>query len=658
MLLLLLIAAVSSAYTAPLVLSDETEHPVDGHLELLIDPVGNLSLDQVLSTENQHRFTTTSGFLSRGYTLDAVWLRFSLQRQKPFPEDAVIRLWPPYLDHVDVYVQNGNDPADPASYSQHRLGDHHPVAERPIVDADLAVPLLLPLNRPVTVYIRVRTTSSLNLYGSIHTAKDYITHGSFNVALQGGYLSITLVVFMINLILFLRLRDRLYLYFSLYILSLFVLTFPGSGIMTLVWPSLVHLVSDYMVGMGTASTLLFFSMFGNRLFAASGKKWVHRYFKMLALIAGATALSVPLDLYSHMAPLLFISSFSSIFLLTWLSFIEIRRSPGEAYLYLTAFGASNIGYGIQFLRLLGVVPVAWWNMHAVEISSIFNMVLMTLAMTERVNRAEKRALEAALTAEQQAFMLAENMTVELVTKQRELEEALAAERKAFESQIRFAEVISHEYRTPLAIIRANLDIIEMKADLKDCNCIYKQNLAKIKRAVARLVEILESSLGRENLDRSKLELQQLRLADFFHDIEQESNNLWECHKLIFASFRDCAATIEADPAMLKTAIFNLIDNACKFSHEEKPVHISCSADSRSATITVQDSGSGITGAELETVFDKYFRGSNSRQTRGLGVGLYLVRRITELHGGQISLASSKNGTTIGIILPIHYDPVN
>lgn len=423
--------------------------------------------------------------------------------------------------------------------------------------------------------------------------------------------------------------------------------------MTLVWPSLVHLLSDYLVGMGTASTLLFFSLFGKRLFTASGSIWIHRYFMLLALIAGATALSVPLGFYNHLAPLLFISSFSSIFLLTLLSLRETRRGTGDAYLYLAAFGASNIGFGVQFLRLLGMKPVVWWNMHAVEISAIINMVLMTLAMTERVNRAEKSALKAALTAEQQAVMLAESMTDELVTKQKELEKALESERKAFESQIRFADVISHEYRTPLAIIRANLDIMEMKSDLRNCDCSNKQNLAKIKRAVARLVEVLEISHVRENLDRSKLQLEHLELASYLHAVEQESNSLWEGRQLIFSTSMDCTATIEADPAMLKTALFNLIDNACKYSPGGKPVLINCAADSTMARISVQDSGNGIAAGELEAVFEKYFRGSNSKQTRGVGIGLYLVRRIIELHDGQINLESNKSGTTVSVMLPLH-----
>lgn len=652
-LILLIVVAVSRTNATPLTLSVEAGHTLAGHMEMLVDPSGVLSLEQILSDENRHRFTSISGFLNRGYTSDTVWLRCSMQRQNTFPEDAVLRLWPPYLDTVDVYIQTGEDPLHPASYRRYRVGDHHPVAERPIVDADFAVPLLLPQDRPLTTYIRVRTTSALNLICSVHSAKDYIRQGSYTVALQGGYLSIALVVFMINLVLFLRLHDRLYLHFSLYILSLFVLSLPASGIMTLIWPSLVHLLSDYMVGMGTAGALLFFSLFGNRLFASSENPWIHRYFMLLYFIAGATALSVPIGFYNRTAPVLFIASFASIFLLTWLSFRETRKGTGDAYLYLAAFGASNIGFGVQFLRLLGVVPVAWWNMNAIEISSVLNMVLMTLAMTERVNRAERLALESALTAEQQAVSLAEKMTSELVIKQKELEEALVSERQAFESQIRFADVISHEYRTPLAIICANLDIMEMKSDSRSCECINKQNLAKIKRAVARLVELLEISLDRENLDRSKLQLKHLELANYLHAIEQESNSLWEGRQLIFSSSMNCSVIIEADPAMLKTAIFNLIDNACKYSPEGTPVFVTCDADSNSAKISVRDSGSGIAPGELKSVFDKFFRGANSRQTRGVGIGLYLVRRIIELHEGQIHLESNRSGTTVSVMLPIH-----
>jgi signal transduction histidine kinase len=629
---------------SPLILSDSPRTSIAGHLEMLVDQGGSLTLKEILTAEKQARFTPIPGFVNRSYTRDTVWVRMILVRTPHFPDHAYLRLWPPYLDTVNVFVQIGEDAASPASYQEFRLGDHVPVSERPLIDADFAVPLALPENRPCTVFVAVRTTSALNLSGDIHTPNDYITYGSFNVARQAGYLAIALAVSMINLVLFFRLWDRLYLYFSLYLFFVFVNFFPGSGLMTLFWPSQVHRLSDYMVGMGVGSSMLFFSLFGMKLFASSGRRWVRPFFIFMALLAGVGVLSVPAGFYIQVAPLMFICSLASIFLLTWLSFMEVKKKTEGAYIYLAAFGLSNIGYAVQFARLLGVLPVAWWNMHAVQIASIFNMILMTLALTERVHRAEKSALTAALEAEQRGIRLAEEMTTELRAKQKELEESL-------ERRTRFVEMVSHEYRTPLAIIRANLDILELREAQGTTAAV---NVAKMQRAVARLVDVIESSLIDSRLQHFELhrKTELLDAADFLVAIYDEAKHLWSDTPLELTTTDLPRADIMADPSLLKTAILNLIDNAVKYAAAAGPITLSIAATATDVRLMVADLGPGIPENERDKVCEKYQRGEISAGKTGGGLGLFLVTKIVEDHGGRLELSvNAPQGTIATLVIP-------
>ena len=98
------------------------------------------------------------------------------------------------------------------------------------------------------------------------------------------------------------------------------------------------------------------------------------------------------------------------------------------------------------------MPAYWWNMNCIQISNLINMALMTLALTERLHVAEEKALAVAQEAKSRAVELAEEMTVELRDEREKLKEAL-------ERQIRFVDMVSHEYRTPLAIVKTNLDLL-------------------------------------------------------------------------------------------------------------------------------------------------------------------------------------------------------
>lgn len=517
------------------------------------------------------------------------------------------------------------------------------------------VPIVLPDEATRTVYIRVQTTSSLNLKGWLYRTEEFIAWSELKSLLSGGYLGIALVIACINAIYALRLRDMLYGYYAIYVLTLFANYLGMEGILPLIWPAGAHLVSDYVVGgIGTGFGFASFALFAARLFETRGTRpFVHGYFQFTFLLGVAVCISIPFDWYSRLAPLLMVNGFFLIPFLTWLGIQLMRRGVPAGSLFLTAFMASNIGGILAFLRLLGLLPVTWLTSYSLQVGAVLNMILMTLALTERLHAAEEKALAASRDAEQKAVDLANEMTSELVEKQKNLEDAIATEREALDSQVRFVEMVSHEYRTPLAIIRANLDILEMKACKAEC--VLSSNLGKMKRAVARLVEVVEISLGRERLNdqHMKLSRETIPLAPFVGMLLSETGELWGERQLEL-DLRDAGgAAVVGDRSLLKTAFLNLIDNAVKYSKGGDPVSVSIRTEGDEAVVMFRDTGRGIAADELERVFEKYYRGACSTNTRGAGVGLYLVRRIIEQHVGRVILESSGTGGTVATVrLPL------
>ena len=247
------------------------------------------------------------------------------------------------------------------------------------------------------------------------------------------------------------------------------------------------------------------------------------------------------------------------------------------------------------------------------------------------------------------------MTTRLAQLHKQLAAALKTEREALDSQVRFVEMLSHEYRTPLAIIRANLDILEMKSE--SVGGQLDGNFSKMKRAVARLVEVMDTSLGRERLEgiTAKTGQTECELSGFVQAVFDEAQGLWSEHplELIISVANPCY--LIADHQLLKTAILNLIDNAVKYSSGQVPVLISLTAEGQQAVVSVKNVGAVIAEQDRSRLFEKYFRGGSSVNTQGAGLGLYLVTKIVEQLSGDIWLASSSaEGTVIKISLPVRF----
>ena len=247
-----------------------------------------------------------------------------------------------------------------------------------------------------------------------------------------------------------------------------------------------------------------------------------------------------------------------------------------------------------------------------------------------------------------------SMTNKLLGLHKQLESALKTEREALDNQIRFVEMLSHEYRTPLAIIRANLDILEMKDE--DLGGQLSGNFSKMKRAVSRLVEVMETSLGRQRLEEARAALpvnEEIDLTAFLDALLVETGELWSERSFERFGSGCSGCCVQGDRLMLKTAVLNLIDNAVKYSAVQEPVRVFLEKQGSLAVVSVVNRGTTVAPEELERVFDKFYRGGSSANTRGAGLGLYLVRKIIEQLGGSVTLASDAGqSTTATIKLPL------
>ncbi|WP_142848653.1 DUF3369 domain-containing protein [Telmatospirillum sp. J64-1] len=238
-----------------------------------------------------------------------------------------------------------------------------------------------------------------------------------------------------------------------------------------------------------------------------------------------------------------------------------------------------------------------------------------------------------------------------------IELALARETEAKQQQRQFLSMVSHEFRTPLAVIDSSAQMLAIKAESQAPTMLPR--LDTIRSNVRRMIGLIDTCLADERLDTGRLEL---RLRDM--DLTELLRGLVESHRAAAPSHSilldmDCRSLpFRGDSQMLELAISNLLSNAVKYSSEVRVIELRLRAEGQGAVISVRDHGVGVPPAEQERIFERFFRGSNSNCAPGAGIGLHLVRQIAELHGGSVIVESEVGaGSTFSLVLPGEAPPI-
>lgn len=265
---------------------------------------------------------------------------------------------------------------------------------------------------------------------------------------------------------------------------------------------------------------------------------------------------------------------------------------------------------------------------------------------------EKLNLELEKKVEERTFKLQETL-VELEFSRNELKDALDKEKELGELKSRFVSMASHEFRTPLSTILSSAGLINRYIGAKQIeNC--DRHIHRIKSSVEHLNSVLEDflSIGRIEEGLIKVNYEEFDIAEEIRNIINEMKELAKPNQSIVIKSQE-TAILNSDKHLLKIAFSNLVSNAIKFSHDDGEIEVFLEKKSDTFAIHVKDNGIGIPYEDQKHLFGRFFRGSNSSNIQGTGLGIYIVKRYVDILNGQISFVSTPNiGTTITIELPL------
>ena len=210
--------------------------------------------------------------------------------------------------------------------------------------------------------------------------------------------------------------------------------------------------------------------------------------------------------------------------------------------------------------------------------------------------------------------------------------------------------VAHDLRTPMTRLRvtaesalASNDPIRQREALSDC----LEESERVLSMLTTLMDISEAETGTMKLNTSPVEVE--KVAAEVRDLYEDSV---EAAGLTLMVDVPADLVVVADRDRLRQAIANLVDNAIKYTPRGGRVEVRAERTPNTAEIRVSDTGPGIPERDLPRIFDRLYRGDQSRTTRGLGLGLSLVRAYVEAQGGTITVQSeSGKGTTFTIRLP-------
>jgi len=219
----------------------------------------------------------------------------------------------------------------------------------------------------------------------------------------------------------------------------------------------------------------------------------------------------------------------------------------------------------------------------------------------------------------------------------------------------FLSVASHELYTPITSLMLSLEalaptgrtgkVLDQRAMQKLLDLVSRQG-RRLVRLIGDLLDVSRIEMGRLQLEVSDIELGGL-VRDVVERLEPDLARS-RCSLSIRAS---APVTGRWDRSRLDQVVTNLLSNAIKFG-SSKPIEVSIAAESGIARLEVRDSGIGISGARQDHIFNRFERAASAEHYGGLGLGLYITRRIVEAHGGSVHVESQAGaGSTFTVELP-------
>lgn len=572
-----------------------------------------LDIDRVASAGWQTRFQPLpDGKLARGYGHDTCWLRLKLSDVPPRPW---LELIPSYLARLSLYQRLPD-----GGWQRRDIGSWRPVSamELPLIAASFS---LLPHEQ--TVFVKVQSLA-LNAQPRLWSEAELAAHNNQRLLQLGLIYGYMLTMVLIALAAWLITRRAQHAKLFGYILAVACHRFATDGMARLLlFPEQpqIALLCNY-VGLG-AAVMLGCAYFAHLLELKRDYPRTYRLYQLQAA-AGATtvlcalfwpfglAYSIPVTLYAIIV----------INLLTLPVCWRLWRRNDSGDRLIALHLPTNLALNIPALLLhLGHIPYQSWIQEYGRLADLPPITLLYIGLFLRMRTLERERIEALHQASQaQADSL--------------------RQREAREEQADLLAMITHEIRTPVAIIDAassSLRLLEEDAPAPPVLAQRQARHERIQRALQRMQELmrLAEQHGRADVSDAGLHSRPLDLLELTRRSLEQLDA--DAQRRFWLQSGGARMPLCGDDQLLTMLLQNLMENALKYAHPDTPIQIGVHRLADRIVWQISDYGPGIAPGQEEAIFQRFTRLAETSNRPGLGLGLHLARRIAVQHGGELGL---------------------
>lgn len=330
--------------------------------------------------------------------------------------------------------------------------------------------------------------------------------------------------------------------------------------------------------------------------------------------------------------------------------------------YPTLFMVVLIGYAIAKHRILNIRLIA---------AEIFSAALIVIFLVQflRSETLPEYLLQGLIVLASTVFFVLLNRATnrevaareEIAKLATELSRANAELKQLDQAKSEFISIAGHQLRAPLTIIKGYVSML-LEGTLGQASDLAKESMAKVATATEQLIRLVGDllDLSRIEAGRLKYDFQKVLLADAVTEVAKELEVIARAKGLALTqrTIDTRRSAVRADPDKIREVVMNLIDNAIKYTARGR-ITAELVPEERDGRrwlrFSVTDTGIGIKTADLGKIFTKFARTEEARRLRpdGMGLGLYIVKKIVEDHGGRVAVSSPGlgQGSTFSVTLP-------
>jgi len=651
---------------------------------------------------NQSYKTLNTKVPNLGFTKGAFWVKFKIENQIP-DTNFILQINQALLDEVILYEFS----VIGKQLKKTVLGEKHSFSERKYKDQYLLFDITIPSGSEHTYLLKIRSGEQILLPVQISSLTYALEINRNRDLLFGIYFGIILVMMAYNFFIFFTVKDTSYLFYVFYI---FFVGFTQACLegysLKFLWPENFWIASRsvyFSTSLVCVSSILFLQFFlHTREYAPRFDKFTKYIYLTFIIIIVANSIAV--NKYTHNLTQFAVGAVSFSILIT--SILVFRRGYRPAKFFLVAWIILIIGIFVFVLKDAGLIEANILTTYTLQIGSVIEVILLSLALADRINifKKEKEESQLALVKliTEQNIVLEEKVnqrTQELGDKNIELGVTLE-HLKDTQSQLVVAEKmaslgqltagIAHEINNPINFVSSNIkplqmdisdilevlnkyegiefedlkqkeklqEIVEFKKEIEYDYLKIEINalLAGIEDGAKRTAEIVKGLKNFSHLDRSEFKLADINLGIESTLILLRSSISKDTEVVLNLGN---LPMVECFPGKLNQAFMNILNNAIQAIGKEKSTKkhvltISTYSSDNIVYVEFQDSGIGMNDEVKHKIFEPFFTTKDVGE--GTGLGMSIVFGIIESHSGKITVDSKPGvGSKITLALPLKLD---